>query len=226
MSDKPQLSVRDELRDSWRIFKIISEFVDGFETMLDIGPSVSIFGSARYSGDTPYHKMARDVGAGLAKKGFATITGGGAGLMIEANRGAKENGGISCGLTIRLPFEEEPNTFIDPNYTLNFRYFFVRKVMFTKYAQSYVVLPGGLGTLDELMEALTLIQTKKIKPFPIYLMGTDYWSGLLTWLKDTVLSHGMMSESDLDLFRLTDDPQEVIDGIEAHFRAAPSVENY
>jgi uncharacterized protein (TIGR00730 family) len=224
--DNEQQSLRSELRDSWRIFRIISEFVDGFETMLDIGASVSIFGSARLSGDTPYHKMAYEVASALAKKGFATITGGGAGLMLDANRGARESGGISCGLTIRLPFEEEPNTYLDPNYNLNFRYFFVRKVMFTKYAQGFVVLPGGLGTLDELMEALTLIQTKKIKPFPIYLMGTDYWTGLIDWLKTTVVTHGMMSVSDLDLFRLTDDAQEVADGIDAHFRQEPTIENF
>ena len=202
--------------DSWRVFRIISEFVDGFETMTNLGPSVSIFGSARLAPDSIYYNLAVDVARHISGKGFAIITGGGPGIMEAANKGAQEAKGHSCGIAIDLPFETEPNRFIDPKYRLTFRYFFIRKVMFIRYAQGYVFLPGGFGTLDELFEALTLIQTKKIKPFPIYLMGKEYWNEMIKWIKDTMLTQGCISKEDLDLFVITEDPEEVANGIERH----------
>jgi hypothetical protein len=212
--------------DAWRVFRIISEFVDGFETMTNIGPSVSIFGSARFSPDSPYYKLAVDVSQHIARKGFAIITGGGPGIMEAANRGAQEVKGRSCGLAIDLPFESEPNSFIDAKYRLNFRYFFIRKVMFIRYAQGYVFLPGGFGTLDELFEALTLIQTKKIKPFPIYLMGKGYWNQMLKWIEETMLAQGCISKEDFDMFHITDDPEEVANGIERHYQRDRAVKNF
>lgn len=204
--------------DSWRIFRILSEFVEGFETMTNIGPSVSVFGSARVQPNHPYYQMGIDVGQHLCKKGFAVITGGGPGLMEAANKGAQSAEGSSCGLSIDLPMEYEPNPFIDANYRLQFRYFFVRKVMFIRYAQGYVFLPGGFGTLDELFEALTLIQTHKIRAFPIYLMGAKFWDGILDWIKHTLLEQKMISAEDLNLFQITDDPEEVAHGIERHYQ--------
>lgn len=212
--------------DSWRVFRIVSEFVDGFETMTNLGPSVSIFGSARIPPDTLYYNLAVDVAHHISQKGFAIITGGGPGIMEAANKGAQEARGHSCGLAIDLPFETEPNRFIDPKYRLNFRYFFVRKVMFIRYAQGYVFLPGGFGTLDELFEALTLIQTKKIKAFPIYLMGKEYWVEMLKWIKETMLSHGCISEGDFQLFQITDDPEEVANGIERHYQRDRAMRNF
>lgn len=204
--------------DSWRVFRIVSEFVDGFETMTSIGPSVSIFGSARLTPASPYYNLAVDVAQHIAKRGFAIITGGGPGIMEASNKGAQSVSGHSCGLSIDLPMESAPNQFIDTRYNLRFRYFFVRKVMFIRYAQGYVFLPGGLGTLDELFEALTLIQTQKIHPFPIYMMGKTYWEGLMEWIKSTMLSHGCISPEDLDLIHLTDDPAEAANGIERHYQ--------
>lgn len=212
--------------DSWRVFRILSEFVDGFETMTNLGPSVSIFGSARLQPATPYYNMAIDVAEHIAQKGFAIITGGGPGIMEAANRGAQSANGKSVGLGIDIPTEAASNTFIDPHYNLRFRYFFVRKVMFIRYAQGYVFLPGGLGTLDELFEALTLIQTQKIQKFPIYLMGKEYWEGLLAWMKDTMVSHGCISESDMDLIHITDDPEEVANGIERHYQKNRILKNF
>lgn len=212
--------------DSWRVFRIISEFVDGFETMTNLGPSVSIFGSARLPPDSLYYNLAVDVARHIAQKGFAIITGGGPGIMEAANKGAQEVRGNSCGLAIDLPFETEPNRYIDPKYRLQFRYFFVRKVMFIRYAQGYVFLPGGFGTLDELFEALTLIQTKKIKPFPIYLMGKSYWLEMLNWIKETMLAHGCISEQDCTMFQITDDPQEVANGIERHYQRDRAFKNF
>lgn len=206
-------------KDAWRVFRIISEFVDGFETMTSLGPSVSIFGSARLLSDSPYYQMAVEVAQQISQRGFAIITGGGPGLMEAANKGAQSMNGASCGLAIDLPFEEFTNTFTDPRYRLQFRYFFVRKVMFIRYAQGFVFLPGGFGTMDELFEALTLIQTKKIRKFPIYLMGTSYWSGLFDWIRSTVVKLGCVFEEDLHLLRFTDDPKEVADGIELHYRS-------
>lgn len=212
--------------DSWRVFRIISEFVDGFETLTSLGPSVSIFGSARLTADSIYYQLAVDVAQHITKKGFAIITGGGPGIMEAANKGAQEAKGFSCGLAIDLPFETEPNSFIDPKYRLKFRYFFVRKVMFIRYAQGYVFLPGGFGTLDELFEALTLIQTKKIKPFPIYLMGKAYWIEMLKWIEEIMLAHGCISKEDFSTFQITDDPEEVANGIERHYQRDRAIKNF
>jgi len=212
--------------DAWRIFRILSEFVDGFESMADTQPSVSFFGSARTSAEDPYYQLAVETSKKIASRGFSIITGGGPGIMEAANKGAKEAGGRSCGLSINLPFEDEDNPYIDPKYSLHFRYFFVRKVMFVRYAQAFVVLPGGLGTLDELFESLTLIQTKKIKPFPIFLMGKEYWRGLLEWLKNETLQRGHIAEQDFDLFCLTDDPDEVVEKIEEHYKSAGEVPTF
>lgn len=212
--------------DSWRVFRIISEFVDGFETMTNLGPSVSIFGSARFPPDSIYYNLAVDVAKHISKKGFAIITGGGPGIMEAANKGAQEVNGHSCGLAVDLPHEKESNKYIDPKYNLSFRYFFVRKVMFIRYAQGYVFLPGGFGTLDELFEALTLMQTKKIKPFPIYLMGKEYWLEMLEWIKNTMLSHGCISAEDLNFFHITDDPEEVANGIERHYQRDRAFRNF
>lgn len=212
--------------DAWRVFRIISEFVDGFETMTNIGPSVSIFGSARLQPASPYYNMAIDVAQHISQRGFAVITGGGPGLMEAANRGAQAANGRSCGLAIDLPFEVEPNRYIDPKYRLQFRYFFVRKVMFIRYAQGYVFLPGGFGTMDELFEALTLIQTKKIHPFPIYLMGKQYWAGLIDWIKAKVLVEDCIIAEDLNLLQITDDPEEVANGIERHYQRDRAERNF
>lgn len=204
--------------DSWRVFRIISEFVDGFETMTKIGPSVSIFGSARLKPSTVYYNLGLDVAEHITRKGFAIITGGGPGIMEAANKGAQTANGASCGLSIDLPWENESNDFIDTKFNLRFRYFFVRKVMFIRYAQGYVFLPGGYGTLDELFEALTLIQTKKIRRFPIYLLGKSYWEGLMDWITSTVLEHDCIAAEDLKLIQITDDPEEVANGIERHYQ--------
>lgn len=204
--------------DSWRVFRIISELVDGFETMTNIGPSVSIFGSARLQPSSTYYHLATETAEQIAKRGFAIITGGGPGIMEAANKGAQAVGGHSCGLGVDLPLEDKLNDFIDRRYQLRFRYFFVRKVMFIRYAQGYVFLPGGVGTLDELFEALTLLQTGKIGKFPIYLMGSSYWSGLYQWLKETLLAMGCIDEGDLARLNITDDPLEVADGIEEHYK--------
>ena len=212
--------------DSWRVLRILSEFVEGFETMTNIGPSVSIFGSARMGTESPYYQMGVDVAEHIAKKGFAIITGGGPGLMEAANKGAQQAKGISCGVSIDLPSEYEPNPYIDLKYNLQFRYFFVRKVMFIRYAQGYVFLPGGYGTCDELFEALTLIQTNKIRPFPIYLMGGNYWSGLIDWMKGTLIDTLAISPEDLNLLSITDDPAEVAHGIERHYQRHRSERNF
>lgn len=204
--------------DAWRVFRILSEFVDGFETMMNIGPSVSIFGSARLQEGSLYYNLAINTAQALVGKGFAVITGGGPGIMEAANRGAQSAKGASCGLAIALPTEDVANQYIDTRLLLRFRYFFVRKVMFIRYAQGFVFLPGGYGTLDELFEALTLIQTKKIRQFPIYLMGKDYWSGLIEWLAITAQKQGCINAEDLKLIQITDDPQEVANGIERHFQ--------
>ena len=219
--DYEQLSM-----DSWRVFRIISEFVDGIETMTDLGPSVSVFGSARTEPTSKYYDMGVEMAQKVAEKGFAIITGGGRGLMEAANRGAKAAGGKSCGLGIDLPFEIEQNPYVDHKYNLNFRYFFIRKVMFMRYAQAFVVLPGGFGTLDEFFEALTLIQTRKTKFFPIYLMGTDYWSSLVDWLKETALENKMISKEDLNLWKLSDDPDEVANSIEKNFKNRKNHKNF
>lgn len=208
---------KDSHLDSWRIFRILSEFVDGFETMTDLGPSVSIFGSARTSPESPAYTLATAVAQKIANKGFGIITGGGPGIMEAANKGAQIGKGASCGISINLPYEELSNQYIDPKYHLSYRYFFVRKVMFIRYAQAFVFLPGGFGTLDELFEALTLIQTKKIRQFPIFLVGTSYWQGMIDWLKAFPLKEKCLDERDFDLLTLTDDPDFIASEIEKHY---------
>jgi len=194
--------------DPWRVLRIQSEFVEGFGMLAEVGPAVCVFGSARTERDSPEYALGQDVGGRLAAAGFAVITGGGPGAMEAANRGASEAGGVSVGLGIELPFEQGLNDWVDIG--INFRYFFARKTMFVKYAQGFVVLPGGFGTLDELFEALVLVQTQKVTQFPIVLVGRAYWQGLLHWLRDTMLPHGTISAPDLDLVHLTDDPGEVV----------------
>ena len=195
--------------DPWRVLRIQSEFVDGFGAMAELGPAVSIFGSARLPPEAPEYAVAEEVARRLAEAGFAVITGGGPGIMEAANRGAMDVGGHSVGLGIELPFEQGLNDYVDLG--VNFRYFFVRKTMFVKYAQGFVVLPGGFGTLDELFEALTLVQTEKVTSFPIVLMGRDYWSGLLDWLRGSALERATIGQRDLDLLTVTDDPAEVVE---------------
>jgi len=196
------------VHDSWRLFKILAELVDGFEVLSDIYPAVSIFGSARVRpGDEPYERTVI-IARKLAENGFNVITGGGPGIMEAGNKGAREGGASSIGLNIMLPLEQEPNPF--SNVKLDFQYFFVRKVMFVKYAQAYIGMPGGLGTLDEIFEALTLIQTRRIKPFPVILVGRDYWGALVDWIKGTLLEQHYISDTDMDLFSVMDDPDEVV----------------
>jgi len=197
--------------DSWQIFKVMSEFVEGFEKMNKIGPSVTIFGSARTKKGAEHYKIAVKIAKKLAKEGFGIITGGGPGIMEAANKGAQKGKGASAGLNIILPFEQEANPFIDPDKLVDFKYFFVRKVMFVKYAQAFVVMPGGFGTMDELFEALTLIQTKKIDKFPVILFDTKFWGGLIDWIKEKLdEEYHYISSKDLDLIHLTDDPDEVV----------------
>lgn len=196
--------------DLWSVFKIMGEFAEGYDKLLRIGPCVSIFGSSRLKEDSAYYQMATRISYELTRMGFGVITGGGPGVMEAGNRGAQLGEGKSVGLCISLPFEEEPNRYVDDAYTIKFNYFFARKVMFVKYAQGFVVFPGGLGTLDEFFEALTLIQTEKINPFPVVLVGTEYWSGLVTWMKETMVANGTISDSDMDLFHLTDDEDEAV----------------
>jgi uncharacterized protein (TIGR00730 family) len=213
--------------DSWRILRIMAEFVDGFEAMTDLGPAVAIFGSTNANPkDHTYCDLAEKIAEKVASYGFGVITGGGPGLMACANRGAQEGKGKSCGLCIDLPNEEKPNAYLDESYALSFRHFFVRKVMFVRYAKAFVVLPGGFGTLDELFEALTLIQTEKIQHFPIYLVGKEYWKGLIDWLKKTPLAHGNIRAKDFDLIHLSDDPDEIASSIDKHFRKTKSFENF
>ncbi|NDY55626.1 TIGR00730 family Rossman fold protein [Desulfovibrio sulfodismutans] len=202
------------MKESWRLFKIMAELVDGFDSLSDIGPAVSIFGSARMTPDEPLYQLTEKLAGLLAKTGYTVITGGGPGLMEAANKGASAAGGTSVGLHIHLPFEQKYNQFL--NLRCDFRYFFVRKVMFVKYAMAYVAMPGGFGTLDELFEALVLIQTHRIKPFPIILMGSDYWGGLVDWLKKEVITRKFLGEEDLDMFRVYDTPEEVVAFIKRH----------
>jgi uncharacterized protein (TIGR00730 family) len=197
--------------DSWNIFKIMSEFVEGYEKLARIGPCVSIFGSARTEPGTKYYKLAEDIAYKLTQLGYGIITGGGPGIMEAANLGAKRGKGRSVGVNIALPFEQEPNLFIDSDKLITFDYFFVRKVMFMKYAQGFVVLPGGFGTFDELFEALTLIQTEKTGRFPIVMVGKEYWSGLISWIGETMLEqHHNIDPEDLDLFTVVDEADEAV----------------
>jgi uncharacterized protein (TIGR00730 family) len=197
-----------EKGEAWRLFKIIGEFVEGVETLHDMGPAVSIFGSARVNPDDPVYKKAEKVAALFAKNGFAVITGGGGGIMEAANKGAAEAGGISAGLNIVLPFEQKPNPY--SNIRLEFKYFFIRKVMFIKYAMAYIIMPGGFGTLDELFEAVTLVQTHRIKPFPVILVGSDYWSGLIEWIKSRLIKEGRISQEEFDILYVLDEPEDIV----------------
>jgi uncharacterized protein (TIGR00730 family) len=204
--------------DSWSIFKIMSEFVEGFDRMSKIGPCVSIFGSARTQEENPHYKLGVDLAEQLSKRGYGIISGGGPGIMEAANRGAQKGVGPSVGLNIDLPFEQNHNPYIDPAHNLEFDYFFVRKVIFVKYSQAFVALPGGFGTLDELFEALTLIQTKKIARRPVVLVGKEYWSGMTDWIQKTMLdAEQNISKEDLDLFCLVDTPEEAVEYIEDFF---------
>jgi uncharacterized protein (TIGR00730 family) len=195
--------------DPWRVLRIQSEFVEGFGALAELGPAISVFGSARTKPDHPFYALAEQIGAKLASAGFGVITGGGPGAMEAANKGALEAGGPSVGLGIELPHEQGINRYVDLG--LNFRYFFARKTMFVKYAQGFVVLPGGFGTFDELFEALVLVQTQKVTSFPVVLVGRPYWSGLVEWMRSTVLAEGKISSSDLDILQVMDDPDEVVD---------------
>ena len=193
--------------DTWRVFRIMAELVEGFEALNNIGPAVTIFGSARLQPGSPYYNKCLKVSENLAKDGFAVISGGGPGIMEAANKGAQNANGTSVGLNIELPMEQSPNNFQD--IRVEFRYFFVRKLMFVKYAVAYVIFPGGFGTMDELFEALTLIQTKKIRGFPVVLVGKEYWQGMIDWLKTSVLEAGTISPEDIDLLHIVDEPEEV-----------------
>jgi uncharacterized protein (TIGR00730 family) len=195
-------------QESWRIFRIMAEFVDAIETLSGINHAISIFGSARVKPGDPYYEKTVVLARRLAQEGFSVITGGGPGIMEAANKGAAEGGGKSVGMNIRLPFEQKPNPYA--NVHIDYKYFFIRKVMFVKYAMAYIILPGGFGTLDELSEALTLIQTKRIKSFPVILMGSEYWKGLIDWMKDTMMRDLMIEKDDLDYFQVIDDPEEVV----------------
>ncbi len=202
--------------DPWRVFRIMSEFVEGFEVLSKIGKAVSIFGSARTAPGTEFYKLGEEVAYHIAKAGYAVITGSGPGMMEAANKGTRRAGGHSVGLNIHIPSEQKPNQYVDT--LLDFRYFFIRKVMFVKYAKAFVILPGGYGTLDEFFEAINLIQTERINRFPVVLFGSKYWEGMLDWLKSTVLKEGNISKQDLNIFTLVDDPKEVASVIKKFYK--------
>ncbi|HOI96318.1 MAG TPA: TIGR00730 family Rossman fold protein [Syntrophobacter fumaroxidans] len=214
MPEKQYLLDAITVHDSWRLFKILAEFVDGFESLADLYPAVSIFGSARVRPGDEIYERTVTIARKLAQSGFHVLTGGGPGIMEAGNKGAKEGGTKSVGLNIELPLEQEPNPFATTR--LFFQYFFVRKVMFVKYAQAYIGMPGGFGTLDEIFEALTLIQTKRIKPFPVILVGRDHWSGIMDWIRNVLLSGKYISREDLDLVTVLDDPDEVVHTIKRY----------
>ena len=209
MEDKQQYLVDAlSIEESWRIFRIMAEFVEAIETLSKLKHSVTIFGSARTRPGDPYYTKTEYLGRRLAENGFSVITGGGPGLMEAANKGAAAAGGKSVGMNIRLPYEQKPNPYA--NIVLEYKYFFIRKVMFVKYAVAYVIMPGGFGTMDELFEALTLIQTKKIRGFPVILMGSEYWKGLLDWIKNTMIHDDKIEPGDFDIIQVVDDPDEVV----------------
>ena len=212
--------------DSWALFKIMGEFVNGYEKMSMIGPCVSIFGSARTKPGTAYYELATKIAQRIAQEGYGVITGGGPGIMEAGNLGAHLEKGTSVGLNIDLPFEQHDNPYIDNDKNLQFDYFFVRKVMFVKYSQGFVVMPGGFGTLDELFEAITLIQTNKIEKFPIILVGRTFWAGLLDWVKSTLLANGNISEKDLDLLQMADNEDEVVNHINAFYKGKSLSPNF
>lgn len=214
--DKIKQAFRDrdwneiKTHDSWVIFKVMAEMVEGFEKLAKIGPCVSVFGSARTKPETPFYKMAEEIAAKLVRHGYGVITGGGPGIMEAGNKGAQSENGKSVGLNIELPHEQGNNIYIDPDKLISFDYFFVRKVMFVKYSQGFVVMPGGFGTLDEMFEAITLIQTNKIGRFPIVLVGSEFWGGLIDWVRSTMLEAGNISEKDLDLINIVDTPTDAV----------------
>jgi hypothetical protein len=214
-----QRTTRPDFLDSdpWRSLRILSEFVEGFDAMAEVGPAISVFGSARTKRTHRYYAMARDLSRKLAEAGYSVITGGGPGIMEAANRGCQEGGRLSIGCNIELPMEQGLNPYVDLG--IEFRYFFARKVMFVKYADAFVIFPGGYGTLDELFEALTLIQTNKVQDFPVILMGSDYWGGLIDWIKASLLAEAAIKPEDVDLLRLTDDPKETVRIIQAYARS-------
>jgi uncharacterized protein (TIGR00730 family) len=212
--------------DSWRVIRILSEFVEGFETMESLGPAVVIFGSTLIKPGDPYYEITTQLAEKIVKKNLGIITGGGSGLMEAANKGATLAHGKSCGICIDLPQEELPNKYINNRYLLSFRYFFVRKVMFTRYAQAFIAMPGGLGTLDELFEVLTLISTRKIQPFPVFLVGTHYWSGLIDWIKNTIVAAGNLPESCFKIFTVTDDLDHIANEIEAYCQRMKNFRNF
>jgi len=214
MDEKQYVVDALSIDESWRIFRIMAEFVEAIETLSQVKHAVSIFGSARTKPDDPYYQKAELLARRLVEKGFGVITGGGPGVMAAANKGAAEAGGQSVGMNIRLPFEQKPNPYA--NISIDYKYFFIRKVMFVKYAVAYVILPGGFGTMDELFEALTLIQTKRIKCFPVILMGSEYWKGLFDWLRKTMLRDNKISIEDLDLLQIIDDPDEAVKHIQKY----------
>ena len=204
-------------RDAWSVFKIMGEFVNGYEQLSAVGPCVSIFGSARTPANSPHYTLGVEVAKAIASKGYGIITGGGPGIMEAGNKGAQEGNAVSIGLNIDLPFEQSSNPYIDYEHNLNFQYFFVRKVMFVKYAQAFVVLPGGVGTLDELFEALTLVQTHKIRKIPIILVESSFWKGLVDWMENTLLAQGMISKDNMDLFHVVDTKEEVLSIIDKFY---------
>lgn len=204
-------------RDAWSVFKIMGEFVNGYEQLSAVGPCVSIFGSARTPANSPHYTLGVEVAKAIASKGYGIITGGGPGIMEAGNKGAQEGNAASIGLNIDLPFEQSSNPYIDYEHNLNFQYFFVRKVMFVKYAQAFVVLPGGVGTLDELFEALTLVQTHKIRKIPIILLESSFWKGLVDWMENTLLVQGMISKDNMDLFHVVDTKEEVLSIIDKFY---------
>jgi uncharacterized protein (TIGR00730 family) len=208
MEEKQYVMDALSINESWRMFRIMAEFVEGIETLSKVGNAVTIFGSARVKPDNIYYQKTEKLAGLLAKDGFSVITGGGPGIMEAANKGASEAGGKSIGLNIHLPFEQKPNPYA--NIHIDYKYFFVRKVMFVKYAVAYVIMPGGFGTMDEFFEALTLIQTKKTKPFPLILMGSQYWKGLIDWLKNYMLAEDKISQADMELIQIVDEPEEVV----------------
>jgi hypothetical protein len=207
--------------DTWRVFRIMSEFVDGFEILSQVGKAVSIFGSSRTHPNDKYYKLAEETAYHIAKEGYAVITGCGPGIMEAANKGARRAKGLSVGLNIRIPSEQKPNQYVDT--LLDFHYFFVRKVMFVKYAKAFVIMPGGYGTLDEFTEAINLIQTLRISTFPVIVFGSEYWGGLIHWLKHTVCKHGCVHEKELELFKVADKPKDVIRLIKEFYKHKPRV---
>lgn len=236
MTEKEESQLKDAFRqktwneikthDSWSIFKVMSEFVDGYETLSKIGPCVSIFGSARIKPEHEYYKLAVDAAYKLTQKGFGIITGGGPGIMEAGNKGAHAAGGSSVGLNIDLPFEQHQNPFIDPDKYLHFNYFFVRKVMFMRYSQAYLVMPGGFGTLDEMFEAITLVQTNKLIQFPIILIKKSYWEGLFDWVKKVMLTEGTISKEDLELIQIVDTVDEAVDIVDEFYKKYALTPNF